>query len=125
MKYSPQNYAKAFVQKLEEVSLGEVDDLIKNFIKKIVHYGDFSGIGKIQKAVEYELIKRQKGKLVEVEFAREIDEKVTRGLLVNFTEQDLIRIKINNQLVAGTRITIDGEREFDNSLRGKLNKIFN
>ena len=32
--------------------------------------------------------------------------------------------RLNPNLVAGVRITIDGEYEFDGSLRGKLDKIF-
>jgi F0F1-type ATP synthase delta subunit len=31
---------------------------------------------------------------------------------------------VNPSLIAGVRVTIDGEHEFDGSLRGKLDKIF-
>jgi F0F1-type ATP synthase delta subunit len=33
-------------------------------------------------------------------------------------------LRLNAGLVAGIRITVDGEYEFDGSLRGKLDKIF-
>ena len=42
----------------------------------------------------------------------------------NFPEKDYIDFKINPELVAGMRVTVDGEEELDNTLNQKLKNLF-
>jgi F0F1-type ATP synthase delta subunit len=124
MKYSPENYAIALTAELKKVSSADHDKLVKNFVAQIYRHGDFPALDKIEKAVEAELAKAAGGKVVEVEFAREVDKKSAELLTGKFTKNDVVKFRTNPSLVAGVRITVDGEKELDGSLRGKLNKIF-
>lgn len=111
MKYAPSIYARAFLETKPDV---------KNFLRVVAKNGDFQRIDTIVEAIEAQAAKDRGGHMVELEFAREtpLRQKFT------FTAKDLIRTSINPFLVAGVRVTIDGEKELDMSLRRKLNKLF-
>lgn len=124
MKYLPETYAEALGELLETIPASGHEKLMDNFIAAIRKNGDYGRVGKITAAVEKEVVKKNGGRWVRVEFARAVDGSLRSAVEKNFSAQDRIEETINPEIIAGVRVTIDGERELDNSMRRKLNKLF-
>ena len=120
MKYFVNNYVQAFTQAVRRSSHEEV---IGSFVKLLKKTGDIKHSKKILEAVHKKLVNEKGGKWVNVEVARESALKKEK-IKHNFSEKDHIDFKVNPELVAGVRITINGESELNNSLQNKLNKLF-
>ena len=120
MKYSVNNYISAFAQAIKMVPSGQV---VEGFVKLLKKTGDIKYSTKIFEAIHKKLVNERGGKWVNVEVARESALKKEK-LKNKFSEKDYVDFKINPELVAGVRITINGESELNNSLQGKLNKLF-
>ena len=119
MRYSVNNYVDAFTQAVKISPHGVVGGLVK-LLKKT---GDIKHSKKIIEAVHKKLVNEKGGKWVNIEVARDSAlEKET--LKHKFSEKDHLNFNINPELVAGVRITVDGEKELNNSLQNKLNKLF-
>lgn len=121
MRYSVDNYAKAFMQAVKNVPPGQAVD---GFIKLLKKTGDIKQSKKILEAVYRKLVHEKNGKWVNIETAREIVETKMALLKHKFSEKDHVDVQVNLELIAGVRITVNGEEELDISLRGKLNKLF-
>ena len=119
MKYSVNNYVDAFVQTIKTAP----HEAIGGFIKLLKKTGDIKHSKKIIEAIHKKMVNEKGGKWVNVEVARESALKKEK-LKHSFSEKDHVDFKINPELVAGVRITIDGESELNNSLHSKLNKLF-
>src|SRR3989344_5300618 len=111
MKYSVNNYVDAFVQTIKTAP----HEAIGGFIKLLKKTGDIKHSKKIIEAIHK--------KMVNVEVARDTALKKEK-FRYKFSDKDHIDFNINSELVAGIRITVDGERELNNSLQSKLNKLF-
>jgi len=120
MKYSLKNYVDAFIQVIEKTSHQEVVDGLLKLLKKT---GDIRHANKITEAIHKKLVNEKGGKWVNVEVARDTALKKEK-FRYKFSDKDHIDFNINSELVAGVRITINGEEELNNSLQGKLNKLF-
>lgn len=133
MKYKPEIYANAFSKALAENKESE-DGILNNFLRAVRKNGDWIGISKILRAVEAHFVKNRGGRMVLVESARDLPEDTVEKFLKSFSAQggsasggkkeDKIAFLNNANIIAGARITIDGETELDFSFRRKLNKLF-
>ena len=119
MRYSVNNYVDAFTQTVKTDSNEAVGGLVK-LLKKT---GDIKHSKKIIEAVHKKMVNEKGGKWVNIEVARDSALK-KETFKHKFSEKDHINFNINPELVAGVRITVDGERELNNSLQSKLNKLF-
>ena len=122
-KYSPVVYAKALFDVLTSVLPLDRDGAIVNFWKTVGKNGDESRAGDIVQEFEELSVRENGGRVIILEMARK------HGLYQNelgklFHPNDLVRSVINQSLVAGVRVTIDGSMELDSSLAGKFRKIF-
>jgi|SRR3989344_3555991 len=117
MKYAPDTYARAFWETLS-AQAGKPEP--KQFVEVVAKNGDFSRIDRIVAAIEKHAVHAQGGRMVELEFAR--SSAVSQKF--KFSAKDRVHTSINSSLVAGVRVTIDGERELDLSLQRKLQKLF-
>lgn len=122
MRYSPQNYALALSKSLRESK--EEKNLFANFLKLIKKNGDQKILPKILEEFKKIEIKKKGASRVKIEFAREPLETQLKSITNKFSNKDWIETSINPALVAGVRITIDGESEIDNSLARRLRKLF-
>lgn len=122
MRYSPASYAQALSKSLERSK--EEKTLLVNFLKVIKKNGDQKILPKILEAFKKIEIKKKGGSHVKIEFAREPLEAQRTSIIKKFKSEDWIETSLNPALVAGVRVTIDGEREIDNSLSRKLHKLF-
>jgi len=120
MKYSVNNYVDAFSEAIKEVSYGEAIDGFTKLLKKI---GDIKHSKKIIEAIHKKIVNEKGGKWVDVEVARDSALK-KETFKHKFSAKDHVDFKINPELVAGIRITVNGEEELNNSLQNKLNKLF-
>lgn len=111
MKYAPDIYAQAFLETKPD---------LKRFLEVVAKNGDFSRIDAILAATEKRIVHEHGGRMIELEYARQSAESNK----FKFTAKDRVHTSINPSLVAGVRITIDGEQEFDGSLQHKLQKLF-
>ncbi|KKT82168.1 MAG: hypothetical protein A3B99_03735 [Candidatus Yanofskybacteria bacterium RIFCSPHIGHO2_02_FULL_44_12b] len=121
MRYPLNNYVDAFMEALEKASQ---EKAISGFVRLLKKTGDIKAADKIFTAIHKKMINLDGGRWVKVETAREISEKKLEALEHKFSKKDHAVFSINPDLVAGLRVTVNGEEELDNSLQNKLNKLF-
>jgi len=119
MKYSINNHVQAFTEALEKVS---PEQAVERLVKLLKKTGDIKHSKKIIEAIHKKLVNKRGGKWMEIETARE--SASTKELTSKFSNKDHVKFKINPELVAGVRITVNGEEELDNTLANKLKKMF-
>ena len=124
MKYAPPLYAAALLEVLEASPAKDHSRIIKRFLSLIVKNGDASRANSIVSEVQKSLIKKEGGRVIDIEFARPVSKKMQQELTGQFSKKDFIRFSFNESLIAGVRITIDQEREYDNSFSSRLRRMF-
>jgi F0F1-type ATP synthase delta subunit len=120
MKFSTQIYTEALLNALKEASEEEKEKVLLSFVRVLDKNGDGRYRDRIVESVHKKIVQQNGGKWVSVEFARELTESHKKTIKEAFAENDHVSFSINPTLVAGTRITIDGEKELDASLNKKL-----
>lgn len=122
MKHSPRDYALALSESLEKSK--DHKHLISRFIEVVKKNGDHNILSKIFDTFKKIVTKKNGGSHIAVEFARTPTESQLSSITKKFSSKDWIETSINPSLIAGVRITFDGEREVDNSLLRKIHKLF-
>lgn len=120
MRYSVNNYVSAFSEAVKSASQEKAIEGLVGLLKKT---GDIKHSKKILEAIHKKLVNEKGGKWVNIETARESSLKKI-SLKHSFSDKDHLELSINPELVAGVRITVDGQEELNNSLENKLNKLF-
>ena len=123
MKHSPAQYADAFLQAVAGKP-GEIVNMAKRLVKFAVKNGDASQLPKILEAVQKMETKQSGGRMVLVELARELSPDAVKQIKQSFDAKDQVKVKVNPTLIAGMRVTIDGEWVLDTSFEKKLKKLF-
>lgn len=122
MKIKPKDYAAALVYALSKPGTDH-QKITANFLKLLQKNGDIKK-GKMIVAMAQELLARKSGgKKIVIETARALDKKTLAGVIGG--KNDLVQEKLNPTLVAGIKITVNGNKQLDFSLQKKLNEIFN
>jgi len=124
MKYSPEDYAKAFSEIIAATADAKKEDMFKRFIAVIQKNGDGMRLKKILQVVRAVLVRQQGGRVVKLETARPMAEKALAELREKFTAKDYVEAVENSLLIAGVRVTVNGEEELDNTLSRKLKRLF-
>ena len=86
--------------------------------------GDEAHADKIIKEAERILRKEDGTRSVVFESARPLGVARQKSLAIFSRSGDAVSYRTDSRLIAGVRILIDDEREFDGSLKGKLDKLF-
>lgn len=122
-------YAKALADIASPKPKGEggsdLDDeqIVKRFLKLLEKDGLQKKAKQILDLAEDLLLRKQGKNKITFEIARRLTTE-NRALLKQFVrEGDVVKEKINHELIAGVKITINGEKQFDNSMLSKLNNI--
>lgn len=122
MKHSPLEYAKAFRAALAGHPR-EGEKFVKNFVKLILKNGDAHQGPKILAATERLLRTVTGTKSVTLVTAR-----ASRSLRTAFHRlihsHDIVRETIDPSLIAGAKVLINDELQFDGSLKRKIEKLF-
>lgn len=123
MKYRVKDYAKALVEVLDDKELNQ-EQVAEGFAKLLERQGDLGKAKEILVAAKMLMAKKNGKKSVVFEMAR----KLTAGqkeMLAKFVEEgDIVEEKINKDLIAGIKIIVDNEKQLDNSMQNKINKLF-
>ena len=122
MKYSPVIYAEALSHALAK-SPREEKTIIANFLAAVKKNNDAHLLKKILAETEKRLRALTGKRKVVIETARpyrSLKSKLTRLLRAS----DIVEEKLNPELIAGVRVSINDEMEFDNSLARKLARLF-
>jgi len=122
MTFRPTQYARAFFESTAEGVPYEIAK--ERLLGLLAKNGDAHRAARVVYEIEKLEVAKQSGMMVQVEFAHEpqrLDEKKIRD---QFTMTDRITSRINPELIAGTRITLNDESELDLSLAGKMRMLF-
>lgn len=125
MRYATSLYARALVAVMRDGRLDNASHAAKRFMSLIQRNGDAAHASQIVRNVERRLLREEGGRHVVVETARPVAEGISADVKDAFTDKDVIEKVVRPDLVAGVRIVIDGEREFDGSLKRALTRMFN
>lgn len=125
MKYSTHLYAKALIEVLSDAQtkgVSEKDEarLADNFIALVRRHGDEMHLKNILE--EASRLARGRGGLrrVILESARPLTSSQKNEAAKFLRNDDVVVEKVDPSLIAGIKITVNDERQFDGSLRNKL-----
>ncbi len=116
-------YAKAFRKALDENKISE-EELVRNLFHAVLRRGQIAHWPRITRRVWEELVHYHKGRWITVETARPLAAAQRKKIEKAFSEKDYIEERVRPELIAGMRIRVDGEQEFDGSLKRKLDTMF-
>ena len=115
-------YAKALAEVAsEKMSQKNQQEVIGNFLKLLEKKCQLKNAKKIIDLAEAYYIKQQGNKKVVIESARQVNLKLL--LKTIYKQGDIVQEKISPGLIAGIKITLDDEMEFDASLSAKIRNI--
>lgn len=124
MKHDPRAYAKALAAVASgPLSPAKEKEIVRNFTRIVTERAGRTQLPKFLAAAEKAMREKTGVRKVSIASARPLknatDEfkKILRG-------SDVIEEKVDAELVAGVKITIDDSRQFDGSLRRKLDALF-
>jgi F0F1-type ATP synthase delta subunit len=125
MKYAPHIYAKALVEVLTTFkgSKAEQDALAKNFLALVRKNGDESHLRKILEEASRFARGKSGVRKITVASARELSPSQRKTMEKFITPGDVVESRIEPDLIAGIKITLNDELQFDGSLKTKLNKV--
>ena len=122
-----QNKVKLYAKALAAVLSGKkVDDkkVVNNFVKLLVKAGQEKKAKEILNLAEDFLLQKQGKRKIVFETARKMT--ATQRKLADSVAKngDIINEKINPEIIAGIKIIINNEKQFDASMQKKLQNIF-
>lgn len=116
-------YAKALAEVLMKKGVDE-EKAVANFVKLLVKEGQEKKAKEILNLAEDFLLEKQGKNKITFEIARRITAE-NRALLKKIAKEgDVVKEKINHELIAGVKIIINGNKQFDASMQSKLQNIF-
>jgi len=116
-------YAKALAQVLSEKK-GDEKKIVNNFLKLLTKAGYERKAKEILNLAEDFLLAKHGKKKVTFETARKTTASQKKLLESYAKNGDIIKEKINPELIAGVKIIINNSKQFDASLKSKLQNIF-
>ena len=125
MKYPAHIYAKALVEVLTAShGLKEKDDeLAKNFLALVRKNGDESHLKKILEEAS-RFARGQSGvRKVTIASARELSPSQAKTMEHFIKSGDVVERRIDPELIAGVKITLNDDMQFDGSLKNKLSNV--
>jgi F0F1-type ATP synthase delta subunit len=121
------NQIKIYAEALAGALLDKKNDekkVAKNFLLLLIKLGYQSKARKIVELAEEIILKKKGNKKITLESARKLTAE-NRALLKKFVKDgDIVKEKVNPDLIAGIKVVINNEKQFDNSLKSKLQNIF-
>lgn len=123
-KISPRVYASAFLASVEGKP-SEQKERMENFIALVQRNGDWARRAHIVREIEHQWRLNQNRPLLTVESARPLTGDQKKLLKKNAgLEHADIEERENPDLIAGVKITVDGEMQLDASLSHLLRQVF-
>jgi len=122
-----QNKIKLYAKALAEVVLGEnVDDkkIVNNFVKILLKNGLEKKAKEIVNLAEDIILEKRGNKKIVFQTARKISAGQKKVLDSVAKKGDIVNEKISPELIAGVKIIINDNKQFDASMAKKLQEIF-
>jgi len=119
-------YAKALAEILSKkggISATEEKKVVNNFVKLLLTSGFEGKSREILDLAENFLLAKQGKRKVTLESARKITAGQKKLLDSVVKKGDVVKEKINPELIAGIKIIINDSQQFDASMQSKLSKI--
>jgi F0F1-type ATP synthase delta subunit len=124
MKYSPSIYARAFSEIVSPPSADKkAGVLIKNFLTLIRKNNDQHQLKKIFSQIEKTVREKTGKRKLMVETARPF-KKLDSAIKKVIRKDDIVEEKINPDLIAGLKIILNDEIQFDGSMQKKIKSLF-
>jgi F0F1-type ATP synthase delta subunit len=126
MKYPTHIYAKALVEVLSDAKIrGNKDDdeIAKNFIALVKKNGDEGHLRKILEEASRFARGKSGVRKVTIESARPLGPSQRTAVEHFIKPGDVVEERIDPELIAGIKIILNDELQFDGSLRNKLSKV--
>lgn len=125
MKRDYKSYAKALAEvALKDLSPTASKHAMENFLAVVKKNGDGAILAKIIAHAEALYMKKGDRRSVVVESARPLSKSAHADVMKHLEKKDVVEEKVNPALIAGVRITVNGERELDMSFATKVNQLF-
>lgn len=125
MNYSPKNYSQALCDAvLSAKNGGEQDKFIRNFLDLLRKNRDQRKISDILALSEKIISHRTGVRKIVVESARPLSARNKKMIEDIINPGDNVERKVNKDLVAGIKITINDEMQLDGSFSKKIKNIF-
>ena len=125
MNHRPQLYARAFALAADKkLSAHDAEKIGKNLVALVTKNGDAKDLSKIADGAARILREKEGRRKFVFESARPLSKELRKSLEAIAGEKDVTEEKVVPALVAGVRVTVDEERQFDASLARKLQKMF-
>lgn len=127
MKYPAHIYAKALAEVIvaaKAASDTEQDAIVRRFVALVRKNGDEAHLRKIVEEAARFVRGKSGVRKVMMETARPLGAAQKKQLAAFTKAGDVIVEKVNPELVAGVKIIVNDELQFDGSLKGKLDKLF-
>jgi F0F1-type ATP synthase delta subunit len=96
---------------------------VKNFVRLLVNSGLERQSKKILEMAEDMILQKQGKRRVTFETARKTTASQKKLLESVIQNGDIVKEKINPELIAGVKIIINDSQQFDASMQSKLSKI--
>ena len=123
MKYSVKIYAQALAEAAQgQLSPEKEHAIAKRFFALLKKNGDLAHAHKIIENAGTLLAEQEDRRRITVETARAANVVALSKEIAK--PGDIIEHKINPEIVAGVRVTVNDELQFDGTLRRKLNELF-
>jgi F0F1-type ATP synthase delta subunit len=124
MRYSLKNYGQALAEAILNERGSRATVVAKNFVRILGRNGDEVHAKKILREAERILQRADGIRSVVFESARPLGAGQEKALAAFTKPGDTVSYRIDPRLMAGVRVLVDDEREFDGTLKGKLDKLF-
>lgn len=125
MKYGYRLYAEALADAIGKDPKGPAEKKIRtNFIALLQKNGDMSQLSRILGETERILMRRSGRRRVMLETARPPTPANRAEIKKLFEARDSVEERITPELVAGIRVTVNDELQWDGSLAKKIRTIF-
>jgi F0F1-type ATP synthase delta subunit len=124
MRYAVSNYAKALAEVAVSASARDTEEIRANFLGLLRRTGDGVHLAKVLMAAERFMRAKDGSQRIVVRVARK-QKRPVRELVAHLVgPHDAIEEVMDQSLVAGMKVIMNDEREFDGSLKTKLEKLF-
>lgn len=125
MKRDYKSYAQALAEvALKDLSPTDSKHAMENFLALVKKNGDGSMLAKIIAHADSLYMKKGDRRSVIVESARPLSRSAHADIAKHLEKKDIVEEKINPELIAGVRITVNNEHELDMSFSSKVNQLF-
>lgn len=125
MKYNSKFYAKAFCQAaLKSKDDGQLQKQIKNLLEVVKKNRDQNKLKEILLWTEKIISQKKNYRKILIESARPLEDSSVKLIDSFLRPKDIVAKKINPGLLAGIKITINDELQFDGSFSKKLKNLF-